>query len=175
MAKTKQQKQEILKIIEDKISRSKSVVFTNYDTLTVSENEELRQKLRAEGGEYYVAKKSLLDLAFQSTKIDELKIKDFEGKIAAVFSYNDEVASAKAVDDFGSSREGKLNFVGGILENKFLSGSEVANLAKLPSKQELYAKVVGSINAPVSGFVNVLAGNLRKFVYALNAVKEAKS
>jgi large subunit ribosomal protein L10 len=51
---------------------------------------------------------------------------------------------------------------------------EVKHLANLPSKQELLAKVVGSIKAPVSGFVGVLSGNLRKFVYALNAIKEAK-
>ena len=70
--------------------------------------------------------------------------------------------------------ENKIDFLGGILENKFINATQVADLAKLPSKQELYAKIVGSINAPVSGFVNALAGNLKNLVYALSAIKDKK-
>lgn len=174
MAKTKEQKQEILSSLEDKISRSKSIVFTSFDTLTVSENEELRQNLRKEGGEYYVAKKTLLERAFADKKVEDLNIKDFQGKIATIFSYDDEVISAKILADFKKSHEEKIQFVGGVLENKYLSPEQVFNLSQLPSKEELYAKVVGSLNAPISGFANCLAGSLRKLLYALNAVKEAK-
>lgn len=175
MAKSKEQKKEILQTLKEKINDSKSVVFTSFDTLSVTEGEELRQNLRKEGGEYYVAKKTLLDKAFSEKKIESLNIKDFEGKIATVFSYDDEVAGAKALADFKKSHENKVNFVGGILEGKFLSSEEVDNLSKLPSKIELYAKITGSLNAPISGFVNCLSGNLRKLVYALNAIKEAKA
>lgn len=65
--------------------------------------------------------------------------------------------------------------LGGILEGKFVDAAAVKTLAKLPGKQELLAKMVGSLNAPLSGFVNVLAGNLRSFVYALNAIAKSKS
>jgi len=68
-----------------------------------------------------------------------------------------------------------VSFLGGILEGKFLSKEEVLALAKLPSKQELYAKVVGSLNAPISGFVNVLAGNIRGLVNVLKAIEEKKA
>jgi large subunit ribosomal protein L10 len=175
MAKSKVQKQEILRTLEEKISRSKSIVFTSFNALGVQDNQELRAKLREEGGEYYVAKKTLLDLALKGQNIKDLDVKSFEGKLATIFSYNDEVSAVKTLDAFRKDNEEKLVFMGGVLENKFLNAQQVANLAKIPGREELYAKMVGSLNAPVSGFANVLAGNLRKLVYALNAIKEAKN
>ncbi len=174
MAKSKEQKKEILEGLKDKIGKSKSIVFTKFDGLQVKENEELRNKLKEENSEYYVAKKTLLDLALKDsdTKVD---VQSFDGKIATVFGYEDEVAPAKIIDEFKKDREDKIEFLGGILEGKFLSPEEVTALAKLPSKQELYAKIVGSLNAPVSGFVNVLAGNLRNLVYVLKAIEEKKA
>lgn len=174
MAKTKEQKKEILEGLKDKIGKSKSIVFTKFNGLQVKENEELRNKLREENSEYYVAKKTLLDLALKDNDL-KVDVSSFEGKIAAVFGYEDEVAPAKIVDEFKKDKEDKMEFLGGILEGRFVDPEEVSALAKLPSKQELYAKIVGSINAPVSGFVNALAGNLRNLVYVLKAVEEKKS
>jgi len=174
MAKTKLQKEEILRSLNNKIDKAKSVVFTSFKGLTVGDNNALRQDLKREDSEYLVVKKTLLGLALKERKIESLDVKKFKGNIAAVFGYQDEVAPAKIVDKYRKELEEKIEFVGGILENKYLSADEVGALAKLPSKQELYAKIVGSINAPVSGFVNVLAGSLRKFLYALNAIKESK-
>jgi len=179
MPKTKEQKKEILKDIKDKIDKAKSVIFTNFNGLEAKENEELRKKLRKEDGEYYVAKKTLLDIAFRDLKIDQLKIKDFAGKVAAVFGYNDEVTPARIINDFRKSHslkkesgEEKINFIGGVLEGRFISADTVNELAELPSKKELLAKVVGSINSPISGLVNSLAGNLRNLVYVLKAIEE---
>lgn len=176
MAKSKEQKQEILNALADKIERAKSVVFTQFDALGVKDNEVLRNKLRENGSEYMVAKKTLLDIAFRDQNVENLKIKDFEGRVAAVFGYDDEVAPAKVVSDFRKEgeKEDNVNFVGGILEGKFLAADQVEALSKIPSKQELYAKMVGSLNAPVSGFVNVLAGNMRSFVNVLKAIEEKK-
>jgi large subunit ribosomal protein L10 len=123
-----------------------------------------------------VAKKTLFGLAFKDKAIAGWDIKKFVGQVAAVFGYGDEVSPAKIVGEFKSEKEkeGKIEFIGGILENKFLSAAEVDSLSKLPSKKELYAKIVGSINAPVSGFVNALAGNIRNLVQVLKAVSEKK-
>jgi len=71
-------------------------------------------------------------------------------------------------------RETKIFFLGGLLEGKLISKEQVEALSKLPSKQELYAKLVGSLNAPISGFVNVLGGNLRGLVTVLKAISEKK-
>ncbi|MCK9438632.1 MAG: 50S ribosomal protein L10 [Patescibacteria group bacterium] len=174
MPKNKEQKRDILADLKDKISRSKSIVFTTFDALGVKDNEELRKSLKKENGEYYVSKKTLMDIAFKDSNISDLDIKNLPGKVAVVFAYEDEVSPAKVVFNFKKDKEGKISFVGGVLDGNFISASEVENLAQLPSKQELYAKVVGSLNAPVSGFVNVLAGNIRGLVNVLKAVSEKK-
>ncbi len=176
MPKTKEQKRTILKELSDKISRAKSIVFAKYNALTVKENEDLRTKLRKENNEYYVAKKTLFGLALKDKAISGLDIKKFEGQVAAIFGYEDEVSPAKIVGQFkkDKDKEGKIEFMGGILENKYISANEVENLAILPSKSELYGKIVGSINAPVSGFVNALAGNIRNLVNVLKAVGDKK-
>jgi len=179
MPKTKGQKQAIIKALSEKIDNSKSVVFAQFEALKVKDNEELRKKLKAEDSEYYVAKKTLFDIAFAKQNIEGLNPKELEGKVAAVFGYNDEVAPAKIVDTFRKGLDDdsntKIEFLGGILEGKFISADEVVSLAKLPSREELYAKMVGSLNAPVSGFVNALAGNLRNLVHVLKAIEEKKS
>lgn len=175
MPKTKQQKQEILRNLQEKSQKAKSIVFTKFDGLGVKENEELRNNLKQENSEYYVAKKTLLDLAFKDRDLQKLNIRDFDGKVAAIFGYEDEVAPAKVVGEFKKKNEEKIHFVGGILEDKFISAEEVTALAKLPGKQELYAKLVGSINAPVSGFVNVLAGNIRGLLNVLTAIEKKNS
>lgn len=175
MSKTKQQKQEIIQGITDKISKSKSLVFVKFNKLGVVENEELRRELKKEGAEYLATKKTLLNISLKNNKIDEIDTKSFEGQTATVFGFEDEIAPAKIVAKFVKENEEKIEFIGGVLENKFLLATEVMALAKLPGKQELYAKLVGSINSPVSGFVNVLAGNIRSLVNVLKAVEEKKT
>lgn len=175
MPKTKDQKKEILRDLEEKLSRSKSIVFTGFNALEVKDNEELRQKLQDNNSEYLVAKKTLLSLALKNSLKIEVDPKQFEGKLATVFSYEDEVAGAKTVANFSKGKEDKIYFLGGVLEGKLMSQEEISALAKLPSKEELYAKVVGSLNAPISGFVNVLAGSLRSLLYTLKAIESQKT
>jgi large subunit ribosomal protein L10 len=174
MPKSKEQKNIILKDLDDKIKKSKSIVFASFDALEVKDNEELRRNLKKENGEYYVSKKTLLSLAFKNSNLADLDMTNFPGKIATIFSYEDEISPAKVVLNFKKSKEGKIDFVGGFLDGKFINKEEVENLASLPGKEELYAKIVGSMNAPVSGFVNVLAGNIRGLVNVLKAVADSK-
>ena len=175
MPKTKLQKQEILRDLANKIDKAKSVVFAKFDGLEVKDNEDLRKKLKESDSEYYVAKKTLINLAFKENKnMPKVDVNQLDGKIATIFGYEDEVAPAKAIAEFQKNHEEVIDFMGGILENRFISAEEVTALSKLPSRNELYAKIVGSINAPVSGFVNALAGNLRNLVYVLKAVETKK-
>ncbi|MCK5061521.1 50S ribosomal protein L10 [Candidatus Parcubacteria bacterium] len=174
MAKTKAQKVVIFNDLKEKLDQSKSVVFVSFDSLTVSDNNDLRQKLREQDSEYLVVKKTLLRLTLDKIGFKDIDVKQFKGKIAAVFGYEDEVAPAKVIADFQKEHEETFEFAGGILENNLISAEEVKKLSGLPGKNELYAKLVGSINAPVSGFVNVLAGNLRGLVNVLKAVQESK-
>ena len=172
MPKSKTQKLATLDTLKEKISKAKSVVFATFNGLPVKENEALRKELKLETSEYFVAKKTLLELAFKKAKFEGLNLRKLTGQIAVIFGFGDEVAPAKLVAKYKKSSDGKLDFAGGILENKFLSIEEVTALSALPSREELYAKLVGSINAPASGFVNALAGNLRGLVTILKAIGE---
>ncbi len=180
MPKTKEQKKEILRDLAEKVKKAKSVIFAKFDGLGVKENEDLRNKLREEGGEYYVAKKTLMDLAFKDSQIKDLNIRNFEGKVAAIFGYEDEVAPARVIGKFKKEVPDKISFIGGILDlsaqagNKFISLETLEILSALPGKKELYAKMVGLMKAPINGFVNVLSGNLRGLVCVLNAIKDKK-
>lgn len=174
MPKTKQQKKVVLESLSEDIKKAKAVVFANFQGLTVSQSEDLRKKCRKEGVEVMVAKKTLLRKICESLGLNDVSPKTFEGGVATFTSEKDEIAPAKIVATFAKTND-KVTIYGGILENKFIAGDYVKNLAALPSKQELLGKLVGSINAPVSGFVNVLAGNLRSLVSVLNNIKEAKS
>jgi large subunit ribosomal protein L10 len=175
MPKTKNEKKGILKKLEEKISQSKSVVFAGFDSLGVKENQELREKLGEENNEYLVAKKTLIKLAFEKQGYKDIDMESLSGKVATVFAYDDEISAAKIIDNFRKDKEEKLYFLGGLYEGKMINQQEITALAKLPSREELYAKIVGSINAPVSGLVNVLAANLRNFVYVLKAIEEKKN
>jgi len=173
MAITKQHKEQIVTKLVENLGKTKSVVFADFQGLKMPEIEELRSKCLEEGIGYTVAKKTLLNLALEKAGIKDVDTKVIEGSLATVFGYDDEVAPAKVLADFAKTHNA-LEIKSGIFENKLVSREEVIKLSKLPSKAELYAKVVGSINAPVSGFVNVLAGNVRSLVYVLNAIKETK-
>lgn len=175
MPKTREQKKAILDDLSQKVKDSKSIIFTKFEKLQVKENEDLRRQLKAEGSEYVVAKKTILGLTLKNNSLD-VDLKSLDGKVAAVFGYEDEVSPAKVVDNFRKGlEEEKIFFLGGILDGKFIPAEMVESLAKLPSKQELLAKLVGSLNSPVSGFVNVLAGNLRGLVACLKAIEEKKA
>jgi large subunit ribosomal protein L10 len=173
MAITKQKKQEVVKDLAEKIEQAKGVVFANFEGLSVPEMEELREKCDQAEVSVDVVKKTLLDLAAQNIGANELNAREFSGGVAVFVSREDEVAPAKAVAEFGESHEA-VNILAGIMDSDVIDRSKVLELAKLPSKEELYAKLVGSVNAPVTGFVNVLAGNMRGLVNVLNGIKESK-
>lgn len=174
MPKTREQKKQILDDLVDKLSNFKSAIFTNYKGLTVSEASEIRKLAKRQGAEYLVAPKTLIQLALDKVGIKDVDVKSMEGNVSLVIGFEDEVAPAKLTADFAKGHE-SLKLLGGIMENRYIDLAQVEVLSNIPSKAELLAKLVGSINAPVSGFVNVLAGNLRGLVNILNGIKESKS
>lgn len=166
------QKKEIVKDLTESIKSSKSVVFSDYKGLKVKDMTILRKELRKSESDFRVFKKTLLKLALKEAGI-ELDTKKLDGQVAVTVSQTDEVAPAKVIAAFAKKNE-NLKIVGGLLDLKEMSMAEMGALAKLPGKEELLAKLVGTLNAPISGFVNVLAGNLRGLVQVLKAVAERK-
>lgn len=174
MPKTRQQKEATVESLKKSLTEAKGVVFANFQGLTVAQSEELRKKCRDQGVEVLAAKKTLLQRALEASGLSNVDSKAFEGGVATFLAERDEIAAAKVVNTFAKDHE-LVTIFGGILEGKFLEPSGVKSLASLPSKEQLLAQLVGSINAPVSGFVNALAGNLRNLVGVLNNIKNTKA
>jgi len=167
---TREQKKDIVKNLVEKLKTSKAVVFSDFKGLSVKDMTTLRRELRKEGTQFDVLKKTLINIALKEAGID-LDIKKMEGQIAVAISSQDEVTAAKLIAKTAKATE-NLKMVSGILGDKVLTAEEVNALAKLPSKEELLAKLVGTLNAPISGLANVLAGNLRGLVTVLKAISE---
>lgn len=148
------------------------MIFSDYSGTTVAKMKRLRDELRKNDSSYKITKKKLIELAFKNAGI-EADVKNMEGQIGVAIGNADEVSAAKVLANFSKENE-NFKILQGVLENKVISGEEVIALSKLPSRRELLSKLVGSINAPVSGFVNVLAGNLRNLVRVLKAIADAK-
>jgi len=174
MPKSKAQKQVTVKTLLDGLKSGKSAVFANFQGLTVAETEELRKNCRKEGVTMLAAKKTLVKRVFDELGLAEVDPTSFAGGVATFIGTTDEVAPAKLVNVFGKTHEAIAIF-GGLLEGKYITAASVKNLAALPSKQQLLGKLVGTLNAPVSGFVNVLAGNLRGLVSVLNNIVNSKA
>jgi large subunit ribosomal protein L10 len=172
MPKTRVKKEELIGKLDEQIANAKSAVLVNYKGLKVVETEELRNLLRAKGVTFNVAKNTLVKIALKKNGISFEK-GIFEKPVAIAFASADEVAPAKEIDLFAKKHEA-LEILGGILEKKMIDADAVKKLALLPSREQLLAKMVGSIASPLSGMVNVLAGNLRGLVNVLNSYKEKK-
>jgi len=168
MPKTRLEKEQIIAELTQKVGRLQSAVFTQVSGYTMEDADSLRKKGAAQNIELFVAKKTLLTKALEANGYQVSK-DDFDGSILTSLAYGDDIAAAKLMAEFAKGRDG-IKIVAGILEGRF-----VKQLATLPSREELLAKLVGSLNAPVSGFVNVLAGNLRGLVRVLDAIKETKA
>ncbi len=170
MPKTKAQKQEISANLTEKLERQQGIVFVDYKGLNVGDMTELRAKIKEADGNLMVAKKTLLSRVLKEKGI-EINLKEMEGQIAAIFAFGDAIAPLQALNAFAKAHE-NVKILGGYLENEIQSSSSMIAIAQLPSRQELLTKAVGSIAAPMSGFVRVLDANVKGLVVALNAIAQ---
>lgn len=171
MPKTRQQKEATLEALTDKLRSMKAVVFTAFSGLTVKDTSDLRNQLRAQQIEMMVAKKTLMRRALKEAALDPDMIDQIEGSVAMVFGYDDEVTPAKLLSTYAKSHE-QVKLVGGIADGKFLNAAEVMALSKVPSRQELLTKTVWTLKSPMTGLVNVMAGNIRGLLTILQALKD---
>lgn len=173
MSKTKQQKIDLASSLAEKLSRSKSVVLADYKGLTMKQLSDLRNKLAEVQGEFVVTKNTVLQHAFPISDIRN-PISELDGPTATLFSYDDGISPikilVKALKDAGL---GKVKF--GFLGEELLDEAKINQLASLPTKDELRAKVVGVLAAPLQGIVGVLNGNLRNLAYALDQLRFNRS
>lgn len=172
MPKTKKQKESIVQTLAGQIKKAKGLVIANFQGLTMKDSDELRGKCKDQKVSYIVTKKTFLKRAFQEAGY-EVDTKAMEGGVSLLTAEADEVMPAQIIAAFAKTHD-KAKMFGGILEGKLIDTVRVQELAKLPGKQQLLGQLVWTLNAPVSGFVNVLAGNLRGLVTVLGAIKDKK-
>lgn len=165
-------KQKVVEEISDKFQRAVVAVLTDYRGLNVSEATKLRKELRDAGVEYKVLKNTLTRLAAEKIGLEGLN-PHLTGPTAIAFSYDDPVAPARIMAKFAKEYK-KLVLKSGVLEGKIIDAAAIAALAELPGREVLLAQVLAGFQGPISGFVNVMQGNLRNFACVINAVKEQK-
>ena len=167
MPKTRELKEKLVADLSRGLDKAKSAVFVDYKGLKVKESEELRKDLRSKDVDFKVVKNSLFKIILREKNIivsDDI----LDRPLAVALGFHDEVVPAKVMDEFAKKHQ-TLEILGGILENEFIDSAKVMQLASLPSREALYAKLLGTIAAPLSGIVNVAAGNLRGIINVLNA------
>src|SRR3989338_398970 len=172
MATTRQQKEATLQELRDKFGRAKSVAFGQYAGMTMEQLSKMRNQMRESNVEFKVAKKTLFKLAAKEQGL-ELSDDLLPGTIGAAFSYEDGIAGPRIIKKMGKEVE-VLKLMGGIMEGQVLSIAQMKEIADLPSKQELLAKLVGLMRAPLQNFYGAIQSPLSSFARALQGYAEKK-
>ncbi len=156
--------------LKGKVDRSVAIYFVDYQGLTHQQLEEARRELRANDSEIEVTKNTLTSIALKDQKDIDAKER-LQGPTATLFA--DAVKTAKILSDFNKKYElPKIKW--GILQGKTIEGDAVMALAKLPSKEVLLGKLVGTLQSPISGLVYALNFNTQKLAFVLRAIEEKK-
>ncbi|MEI8129731.1 MAG: 50S ribosomal protein L10 [bacterium] len=170
---TKAFKTNKIESIKEKLKQAQVAIVTEYRGFSVEEITNLRRRLQKEDGDYTVTKNTLAKIAIKDTQYEVLA-DALKGPIALAFGFKDQVSPAKIMASFiKESKKGAI--IAAALDGKLLSADEAKALATLPSKEEIYAKMLGCINSPASGIANVTNGVLTSLVRAVDAVKDTKT
>ena len=148
--------------IKEKLEKATSVVLSQYQGLTVEEDTVLRKNLREAGVEYKVYKNTLVTLAAKELGLEGI-VEYLEGPVAIAFGYEDVTVAARVLNDFAKDHK-KLELKAGIVEGEIYDTDKIKQLATIPSKEVLIAKLLGSIKSPIASFARVI-----------NAIAESKA
>lgn len=166
------EKQETVRFLTEKVKNAKAFVLADYLGLTVSQMTDLRRRLHSQKSSIRVIKNRLFKRALKDLSIEGLDTY-LKGTLAMAYSDDDPVNPAKVLVGFAKDND-KLKLKVGFMENKVLTIQMLNALATLPSREILLAKMLGSLNAPATNIVGVLAAVPRQLVTVLNAIKEKK-
>ncbi|GFP77882.1 50S ribosomal protein L10 [Clostridium fungisolvens] len=165
MNKNRELKEAKVAEIKEKLEKAQSVILADYQGLTVEEDTELRKVLREAGVEYKVYKNTMVTLAAKELGHEGI-VQYLEGPVSIAFGYEDVTAPARILADFAKTHK-KLELKAGIVDGQIFDQDKVNQLASIPSKEVLIAKLLGSFKAPIS--------NLAYLLSAIKDKKEAES
>jgi len=169
----KQNKQQVVAEMHEKLQKAKAVFLADFRGMSVDKATTLRNELRSAEVEYKVVKNTLLELASADTDSAALA-PHLKGPTAVAMTYTDPVAAAKVLAKFAKEQQATFKLKAGVLSGKVISVPEIQALSELPSREVLIAKMLGSLNAPATNFVGVLAAVPGSFVRALDAIRQQK-
>src|SRR3989344_2906907 len=159
MARTKLEKKEIIKKVEDIVNSAESVVFVNFHGLKVGDTMKVRRQLRSEDVEFFGAKKTLARKALESENLGkkiESNLPELRGELGLAYS-KDLTAPAREIYGFQKKFKDSISILGGIFESKYMTKEEMLVIALIPKQKTLQAMFVNVINSPIQGFVMVLS------------------
>lgn len=171
------EKAELASTLQEKFTKAKVALFADYKGLTATQADDLRRVLRTANVEVKVLKNNLARLVTKEGKMgDQAKdlMDSVVGPTLVAFAYGDPAAAAKIIHKFAQDNEA-LKLKDSLMEGKKIGPNQVEELAKLPSKEVLLAKMLGTLNAPVTNFVGVLAAVPRSLVTVLAAIEKKKA
>lgn len=169
---TRKAKEEFVEEIARDLEQAELIILTDYRGLNVASVTDLRRRLKAEQCQYRVVKNTLTRLACQKIGLDGLE-EYLEGPTAIAYTAADPVGAARVFLEFSREHEA-LSVKGGLLSGQLLEPEQIKALGEIPPREILLARVCGGFQAPLAGLVNVLQGNIRQLVYALDAVRRLK-
>ncbi len=166
-------KEAIVAEVAEKLKRATAMYIADFTGLTVEEETELRREFRKAGIEYRVVKNTLAKKALERVSGYDRVYEKLIGPTGIAFSYDDAVAPARIIKKF-SEKSGKLALKVAVLEKQVFEGAQLDQLSKLPTRKDLMAGVVRSLQAPISGIAGALAAVMRDLVYAIDAIEKKK-
>jgi len=173
-ARILEEKKAAVQALSDQMKNASAGVLADYKGISVADDTKLRRELRAAGVEYAVVKNTLLRFAAQNIGFDALE-PVLKGTTALATCANDPVAPAKILNAYAKKSNGKFTLKAGFVDGRVITPAEVDALSELPPREVLLARLLGSLNSPLTGLVGVLNGNIRGLAVALNAIAEKKS
>ena len=172
MAVTKAKKAEQIEKLSADLQKASSMIVGTFSKLTVAKDYELRKTVRSVGGRYQVVKNTLARRASEGTKVADA-LKGLEGVSSIAYTDGDPVALAKALSKYVDDNP-EFSFKSGILEGRLISQAEIKALATMPSKEEIYSKLLFLMNAPAQRLVTVMNAVGRDLAVVINQGVEKK-
>lgn len=173
MSKSRIQKEDLLKKYKDLLDSKSGYLLVNSDKIDTLTTTKLKIQLKDAGANYTVVKNSVFKVALQETE-QPLQTQEFDGPTALISFEQDPTSPAKLLKKLQKETE-LLSAKGGVYEGEFLTAERVMQLAEIPSKEELLSRLVGTMNAPLTGFMNAVTGNVRGFTVVLNGLSKKNS
>jgi len=172
MALSREKKEGLAATYKGALAQAPHVFLVDFSGVTVPQATDLRNRLREAGGQYVVIKNRIARRAVEGQALDGIKDR-FQGPTAAAFGDGDAVSIAKALTEFAKDVPA-LEFKGGLVDGQTVEASDIEEIASLPSREELIAKVLYLMQSPVSRLVRTLAEMPRRFVVAMDQIRQAK-